>query len=55
MVKTILHQGKAANGIVASDFITDQSTGKDYRQDAGDLVTYNPKNARKEWNLGKKN
>ena len=54
LVKTILHQGKAANGIVASDFITDQSTGKDYRQDAGDLVTYNPKNARKEWNLGKK-
>lgn len=54
LVKTILHQGKAANGIVASDFITDQSTGKDYRQDAGDLVTYNPENARKEWNLGKK-
>lgn len=54
MVKTILHQGKAANGIVASDFITDQATGKDYRQDAGDLVTYNPKNARKEWNLGRK-
>lgn len=54
LVKTVLHQGKPATGIVAADFITDEATGKDYRQDAGDLVTYNLKNARKEWNIGKK-
>lgn len=51
LVKTVLHTGKVSNGIVASDFITDQATGNDYRKDAGDLVTYNLKNAQKEWKL----
>lgn len=54
LVKTILHTGKVSNGIVASDFITDQATGNDYRDDVGDLVTYNPKKAKAEWKLAQK-
>lgn len=54
LVKTVLHQGKVSNGIVAANFITDQATGNDYRKDAGDLVTYNAKEAKKEWQLGLK-
>lgn len=54
LVKTVLHQGKVSNGIVAANFITDQATGNDYRKDAGDLVTYNAKKAKKEWQLGLK-
>lgn len=48
LVATVLHAGRPANGIVASNFITDKSTGNDYRKDAGDMVTYNVKNACKE-------
>lgn len=54
LVKTVLHQGKVSNGIVAANFITDQATDNDYRKDAGDLVTYNAKEAKKEWQLGLK-
>ena len=54
LVKTVLHQGKVSNGIVAANFITDQATGNDYRKDAGDLITYNAKEAKKEWQLGLK-
>ncbi|MBP2057939.1 oligopeptide transport system substrate-binding protein [Lactobacillus colini] len=54
LVKTVLHAGKVSNGIVAADFIKDAATGKDYRQDAGDLVTYNVKQAQKEWKLAQK-
>ena len=43
LVATVLHAGRPANGIVASNFITDKSTGNDYRKDAGDMVTYNVK------------
>lgn len=48
LVATVLHAGRPANGIVVSNFITDKSTGNDYRKDAGDMVTYNVKNACKE-------
>lgn len=51
LVATVLHAGRPANGIVASNFITDKSTGTDYRKDAGDMVTYNVKNACKEWKI----
>lgn len=51
LVKTVLHQGKVSNGIVAANFITDQATGNDYRKDAGDLVTYNAKEAKRNGNL----
>lgn len=54
LVKTVLHQGKASNGIVASGFITDEATGNDYRKDAGDMVSYNTAEAKKEWQLGLK-
>ena len=54
LVNTILHAGRPSNGIVASNFITDPSTGKDYRKDAGDMVTYNVAAARKEWNIAQK-
>ncbi len=48
LVATVLHAGRPANGIVTSNFITDKSTGNDYRKNAGDMVTYNVKNACKE-------
>lgn len=51
LVKTILHAGKVSNGIVASNFIKDEATGKDYREDAGDLAVYNKHAAQKEWKL----
>lgn len=50
LVKTVLHSGKAAQGFVASDFIYDEN-GKDYRTSAGKLMTYNLKQAQKEWAL----
>lgn len=53
LVKTVLHSGKAAQGLVASDFIYDEN-GKDYRASAGKLMTYNLKQAQKEWALAKK-
>lgn len=53
LVKTVLHSGKAAQGLVASDFIYDEN-GKDYRTSAGKLMTYNLKQAQKEWALAKK-
>lgn len=54
LVKTVLHAGKVSNGIVASNFIKDAATGKDYRQDAGDLAVYNVKAAQKEWKIAQK-
>ena len=52
LVKTVLHAGKAANGLVASDFI--YQNGKDYRTSAGNMMTYNLSKARNEWRLAKK-
>ena len=54
LVATVLHAGRPANGIVASNFITDKSTGNDYRKDAGDMVTYNVKNACKEQKIAQR-
>lgn len=54
LVNTILHAGRPANGIVATDFITDKNTGNDYRKDAGNMVTYNVKDAQKEWKIAQK-
>lgn len=54
LVKTVLHAGKASNGIVATGFITDEATGNDYRKDAGDMMSYNVKAAQKEWKLAQK-
>lgn len=54
LVNNVLFAGKVSNGIVASNFITDQATGNDYRKDAGDLVTYDLSAARKEWKQAQK-
>lgn len=54
LVNTILHAGRPSNGIVAANFITDKNTGNDYRKDAGDMVTYNVKDAQKEWKIAQK-
>lgn len=54
LVDTVLHAGRPSNGIVAANFITDKSTGNDYRKDAGDMVTYNIKNACKEWKIAQR-
>ena len=50
----MLHTGRPSNGIVAANFITDKSTGNDYRKDASDMATYNVKNARKEWKIAQR-
>lgn len=54
LVNTVLHAGKPSDGIVAADFINDSATGNDYRKDAGDLVTYNLKEARREWKIAQR-
>lgn len=54
LVNTVLHAGRPSNGIVAANFITDKSTGNDYRKDASDMATYNVKNARKEWKIAQR-
>ncbi len=53
LVKTVLLAGKAANGQVPSGFIKDY-TGRDYRQDAGKMISYELAEAKKEWRLAQK-
>lgn len=54
LVKKVLYAGQPLNGIVPQDFAFNASTGHDYRKDAGDMLTYNLKNAKKEWAEAKK-
>lgn len=54
LVKNILHVGAPLNGIVPKNFAFNSKTGNDYRQDAGNMLTYNLKEARKEWAEAKK-
>ncbi|MCH4170208.1 MAG: peptide ABC transporter substrate-binding protein [Lactobacillus sp.] len=42
---------KPLNGVVPAGLATNPSTNKDYRKDTGDLLSYNPKAAAKEWKL----
>ncbi|CCK85285.1 Oligopeptide ABC superfamily ATP binding cassette transporter, binding protein [Lactobacillus equicursoris DSM 19284 = JCM 14600 = CIP 110162] len=53
LVKTVLHSGKAATGLVASGFIYD-ANGKDYRTSAGKLAGYDLAEAKAEWAKAKK-
>ncbi|KRL01162.1 peptide ABC transporter substrate-binding protein [Liquorilactobacillus capillatus] len=54
LVKDILHVGSPLNGIVPKEFAFNSKTSNDYRQDAGNMLTYNLKDARKEWTEAKK-
>ncbi|WP_416354069.1 peptide ABC transporter substrate-binding protein [Agrilactobacillus fermenti] len=37
------------NGLIPTGLATDPSNGKDYRQETGQLLTYDPKQAKSEW------
>lgn len=54
LVKKVLHAGSPLNGIVPANFAFNSQTDTDYRKDAGDMLTYNLKAARKQWALAKK-
>lgn len=54
LVKKVLHAGSPLNGIVPANFAFNAKTGTDYRKDAGDMLTYNLKAAKKQWALAKK-
>ncbi|MCP0887255.1 peptide ABC transporter substrate-binding protein [Ligilactobacillus sp. WILCCON 0076] len=54
LTKDVLHAGTALNGIVPANFAYNSKTGDDYRKDAGNMLTYNLKAARKQWALAKK-
>lgn len=53
LVKNVLHAGSPLNGIVPKGFAYNSKTGSDYRSDAGNMLTYNLKAARKQWALAK--
>lgn len=54
LVKNVLHAGSALNGIVPKNFAFNTKTGNDYRKDAGNMSTYNLKEAKKQWAEAKK-
>ncbi|MCH4170602.1 MAG: peptide ABC transporter substrate-binding protein [Lactobacillus sp.] len=45
---------KPLNGLITRGLATNPTTGKDYRQDTGDLLSYSPKKAAAEWQKAKK-
>lgn len=48
--KNVLKDGSTAlNGLVPSNLSSNPKTGQDYRQDTGNLITYNPTEAKAEW------
>lgn len=49
LVKNVLHTGSTLNGIVPKNFAYNTTTGDDYRKDAGNMLTYNLKEAKKQW------
>lgn len=60
LVKNVLNAGTPLNGIVPTDFAYNSETKKEYRSQAGNMITYNKKAAQTEWakakeELGKDN
>ncbi|KIO66241.1 peptide ABC transporter substrate-binding protein [Caldibacillus thermoamylovorans] len=54
-VNEILNNGSiAANGLIPKDFVEVPSTGKDFREQNGDLAVYNKEEAKKYWEQGLK-
>lgn len=49
LVKNVLHTGSTLNGIVPKNFAYNTTTDDDYRKDAGNMLTYNLKEAKKQW------
>ncbi|GAF38961.1 putative pheromone binding protein [Agrilactobacillus composti DSM 18527 = JCM 14202] len=45
---------KPLDGVVPTGLATNPTTNKDYRKDTGNLLSYNPKAAAKEWKLAQK-
>lgn len=55
LVTNVLKDGSiASNGLVPRDFGKHFETGTDFRDDSGDLLTFNKEEALKEWELAKK-
>ncbi|GAA0491828.1 peptide ABC transporter substrate-binding protein [Salinibacillus aidingensis] len=53
IVDTILNNGSmVANGLVPEDFYQHPETGEDFRSINGDLVTYDPEQAKEYWEQG---
>ncbi|MFT8837418.1 peptide ABC transporter substrate-binding protein [Liquorilactobacillus satsumensis] len=49
LTNNILQVGSPLNGIVPKNFVYNSKTGDDYRQNAGNLLSYNLKAARAQW------
>lgn len=54
LVKKVLNAGSVLNGIVPSKFVYNPTTKEDYRKLAGDMLSYNLADAKKQWALAKK-
>ncbi|KRL05347.1 peptide ABC transporter substrate-binding protein [Liquorilactobacillus oeni] len=54
LVNNVLHVGSSLNGIVPKNFAYNSKTGDDYRQNAGNMLSYNLKEARQQWAEAKK-
>ncbi len=53
LANEILNNGSiAATGLIPKDFVTVPSTGKDFREQNGDLAVYDPELARQYWEKG---
>ncbi|SJZ74064.1 oligopeptide transport system substrate-binding protein [Pilibacter termitis] len=55
LVKNVIADGsQALNGMVTSEFFSNEKTGVDFRKDAGDVMAYNKEEAQKYWKLAQK-
>jgi Bacterial extracellular solute-binding proteins, family 5 Middle. len=55
LVNEILNNGSlVATGLIPKDFVKVPSTGKDFREQNGDLAVYNPDKAKEYWEKGLK-
>ncbi|MDK1732818.1 peptide ABC transporter substrate-binding protein [Dellaglioa algida] len=55
LASKILNDGSSElNGIVPANFVSNPVNGKDYRKEAGDLLAFNKKEAKAEWEKGLK-
>ncbi|WP_409021680.1 peptide ABC transporter substrate-binding protein [Dellaglioa sp. P0083] len=55
LASKILNDGSSAlNGIVPAKFVSNPINGEDYRKEAGDLLAFNKKEAKTEWEKGLK-
>lgn len=54
LVNSVLKDGSiASTGLIPRDFAKNDTTGKDFTEDSGALVTFNVQEAQREWELAK--